>query len=101
MHALQIMSALAQASRFAAFRTLVEALPEGMASSDIAAAIGTTPNTMSAHLSILERAGLVSSEKIGRSVVYKAETAPAEELSTFLHDACERGRKARGRRTVA
>ena len=40
MHALQIMSALAQASRFAAFRALVEALPEGMASSDIAAAIG-------------------------------------------------------------
>lgn len=101
MHALQIMSALAQASRFAAFRALVEALPEGMASSDIASAIGTTPNTMSAHLAILERAGLVSSEKIGRSVVYKAETAPAEELSAFLHDACERGRKSRNPRTSA
>lgn len=98
MHALQIMSALAQVSRFEAFRALVDALPEGMASSDIAAAIGTTPNTMSAHLAILERAGLVSSERIGRSVVYKAETAPAEELSAFLHDACERGRQARSRR---
>ncbi|WP_298815039.1 metalloregulator ArsR/SmtB family transcription factor [uncultured Sphingomonas sp.] len=95
MHALQIMSALAQASRFAAFRALVEALPEGMASSDIAAAISTTPNTMSAHLSILERAGLVSSEKIGRSVIYRAETAPAEELSDFLAHACERGKSAR------
>lgn len=95
MHALQIMSALAQASRFAAFRTLVEALPEGMASSDIATAIGTTPNTMSAHLAILERVGLVSSEKIGRSVIYRAETAPAEELSGFLAHACERGKSAR------
>ena len=97
MRALQIMSALAQASRFAAFRALVDALPEGMASSDIAAAIHTTPNTMSAHLAILERAGLVSSEKLGRSVIYRAETAPAEELSVFLQDACERGRNARGR----
>jgi DNA-binding transcriptional ArsR family regulator len=95
MHALQVMSALAQVSRFAAFRALVDALPGGMASSDIAAAIGTTPNTMSAHLAILSRAGLVSSEKIGRSVVYRAETAPADELSHFLASACERGRKAR------
>lgn len=100
MHALQIMSALAQVSRFEAFRALVDALPEGMASSDIAAAIGTTPNTMSAHLAILERAGLASSERIGRSVVYKAETVPAEELSAFLHDACERGRQARSRRSA-
>ncbi|MFL0587187.1 helix-turn-helix transcriptional regulator [Sphingomonas sp. ABOLG] len=95
MHALTIMSALAQASRFSAFVALVEALPGGMASSDIAAAIGTTPNTMSAHLAILERAGLVSSEKIGRSVIYRAETDPVEGLSDFLAHACQRGRKAR------
>jgi DNA-binding transcriptional ArsR family regulator len=94
MNALQIMSALAQASRFAAFRVLVDALPEGMASSDIAAAIDTTPNTMSAHLAILERAGLVSSEKIGRSVIYRAETSTTEELGEFLANACRRGRKA-------
>ena len=95
MDALQVMSALAQTSRFSAFRALVEALPEGMASSEIASAIGTTPNTMSAHLAILERARLVSSEKIGRSVIYKAETAPVEGLSEFLSDACQRGRTAR------
>lgn len=94
MRALQIMSALAQGSRFAAFVALVEALPGGMASSDIAAAIQTTPNTMSAHLSILERAGLVSSEKVGRSVIYRAETDPVEGLSEFLVHACQRGRKA-------
>lgn len=95
MHALQVMSALSQTSRFAAFRALVDALPDGMASSDIAAAIGTTPNTMSAHLAILERAGLVSSEKIGRSVIYKAQTSIVEGLSAFLVQACERGRSAR------
>ena len=95
MHALQIMSALSQATRLETFRRLVDALPDGMAAGDIATAIGTSPNTMSAHLAILSRAGLVSSEKIGRSVVYRAETAPAEDLSAFLHHACERGRRSR------
>ncbi|KQS49492.1 ArsR/SmtB family transcription factor [Sphingomonas sp. Leaf198] len=101
MNALQVMSALAQTSRFEAFRVLVDALPEGMASSDIAAAIDTTPNTMSAHLAILERAGLVSSEKIGRSVIYRAETSTAEGLSEFLAHACQRGRTARKRHPAA
>jgi ArsR family transcriptional regulator, arsenate/arsenite/antimonite-responsive transcriptional repressor len=95
MHALQVMSALSQSTRFETFRRLVEALPGGMAAGDIAIAIGTSPNTMSAHLAVLSRAGLVTSKKIGRSVVYRAATSPAEELSTFLHDACERGRRAR------
>ena len=51
---------------------------------------------MSNHFAILERAGLISSEKIGRSVVYTAETSTVEELSAFLASACERGKKARG-----
>ena len=95
MHGLQVMSALSQATRFATFRRLVDALPEGMAAGDIAAAVDATPNTMSAHLAILSRAGLASSKKIGRTVIYKAETAPAEELSEFLTLACKRGREAR------
>lgn len=95
MHALQVMSALSQATRFEVFRRLVEALPDGMAAGDIAAAVGTSPNTMSAHLAILSRARLVTSEKIGRTIVYRAETSTAEGLSEFLSDACELGKKAR------
>ena len=82
--ALQLMSALAQSNRLSALLLLVDALPEGMASSDIAAAIRTTPNTVSAHLAVLERAGLVASEKLGRSVVYRAQTVPVLHLSAFL-----------------
>jgi ArsR family transcriptional regulator len=96
MHALQIMSALSQPSRFDAYRALVRALPDGLASSDIAAAIGTTPNTMSAHLAILQRAGLVTSTKVGRNVIYAAQTGPVEELNAFLTHACRRGRMTRG-----
>ena len=95
MLALQIMSALSQPTRYETFRRLVDALPEGMAAGDIATAIGTTANTMSAHLAIMSRAGLVSSKKIGRTVVYTAETAPAEGLSDFLSRACERGKRIR------
>lgn len=95
MQAMQVMSALAQATRLEVFRLLVDVLPEGMASGDLAVATGTSPNTMSAHLAILTRAGLVTSAKVGRTVVYRAETATVEELSAFLAEACERGKTAR------
>jgi ArsR family transcriptional regulator len=98
MHALQVMSALSQPTRYAAFRTLVDALPQGMAAGDVAAAVGSPANNMSAHFAILERAGLITSEKIGRSVVYTADTSTVEELSEFLASACERSKKHRGGR---
>lgn len=95
MTAMQVMSALSQATRLDVFRKLVDRLPDGMASGDLAAATGSTANTMSAHLAILQRAGLVSSEKTGRTVTYRAETKPVEELSDFLARACARGKEAR------
>lgn len=94
MTALQIMSALAQSTRFDVFRRLVDELPEGMASGDLAAATGTSPNTMSAHLAILSRAGVVHSDKVGRTVIYTVDTSKVEELSDFLARACGRSTKA-------
>lgn len=95
MLAMKIMSALSQPIRYETFRKLVAKLPEGMAAGDIAVAVGSGANNMSAHLAILQRAGLVSSEKSGRSIVYRAETEPVEELSDFLALACEQGKAAR------
>ena len=89
MKAMQVMSALSQATRLEVFQRLVEVLPEGMASGELAAAIGSSPNTMSAHLAVLTRAGVVRSDKVGRTVVYRAVTKPVEELSEFLAQACE------------
>lgn len=96
MQAMQVMSALAQATRLEVFRRLVDELPLGMASGDLAVATGSSPNTMSAHLAILTRAGLVQSVKIGRTVVYRADTSPVEELSEFLMRACKRRKKVCG-----
>lgn len=95
MEAMQVMSALAQTTRLKVYRRLVDELPEGMAAGEIAKAMEMSPNGMTAHFAILSAAGLVSSEKIGRTVIYRAETQPVEELSEFLANAVERGRKAR------
>ena len=81
---MQVMSALSQKTRLDVWRRLLAALPDGMGSGDIAAAVGAAPTTMSAHLAILSRAGLVFSTKEGRSVVYRAVKTPVEDLRSFL-----------------
>lgn len=96
MKAMQMMSALAQPTRWAVYRHLVDKLPGGVAASEIADAVGMSRNGMSPHFAILEAAGLISSEKIGRTVIYRAETAPVEELSDFLARAIEKGRSNKG-----
>lgn len=84
MKAMRTMSALAQPTRLAAYEHLVAALPDGLGAGDIAEFLGISPNGMSAHLAILSRAGLVTSVKSGRSVIYTAMLAPVEELGDFL-----------------
>ncbi len=85
---MQVMTALAQRTRLDVFRLLVRALPSGLPAGDLAGATGTAPNTMSAHLAILSRAGIVTSEKTGRTVVYRAATPPVEDVASFLKDVC-------------
>ena len=89
MKAMLVMSALSQATRLEVFRRLVDVLPNGMASGELAVAVGSSPNTMSSHLAVLTRAGVVRSDKIGRTVVYRAVTKPVEGLSAFLSATCE------------
>lgn len=96
MQAMQVMSALAQPTRLEVFRLLVGAAPCGMAAGQLAAATGTAPNTMSAHLAILSRAGVVRSERSGRIVTYRAETGSVRELATFLTNECARDAREPG-----
>jgi ArsR family transcriptional regulator len=92
MKAMQLMSALSQPTRWAVYKLLVAALPAGMAASDIADAVKMSRTAMSPHFAILTAAGLLLSEKTGRTVIYRATTTPVEELSEFLATAVERGR---------
>lgn len=97
MEAMKVMSALAQAVRLKVYRRLVNELPDGMSAGEIAREVEMSPNGMTSHFAILSAAGLVSSEKIGRTVIYRAETEPVAELSEFLGNAVERGRLPRRR----
>ena len=89
MKAIQVMSALAQPTRLEVFTQLARARPDGLSAGDIAARTGTPATTMSAHLAILSRAGLVTTAKSGRHIIYKAEPDAVRDLALFLmHDCC-------------
>ena len=90
--AVKRLSALAQDSRLAVFRLLIKAGPVGMAAGDIARALEVTPNTLSTQLNILGNAGLVSSRRAGRSIIYAANYDGMSELLLYLMEDCCQGR---------
>ena len=90
--AILALAALAQSTRLGVFRLLVKHEPEGLAAGDIARAIAVPQNTMSAHLAILARAGLVMSERKSRSIIYRANLASFQDLTSFMVEDCCGGR---------
>jgi ArsR family transcriptional regulator len=88
--AILALAALAQPTRLDVFKLLVKHEPEGLAAGDIARTLAVPQNTMSSHLSILSRAGLVSAQRFGRSIVYRADLARFQEVVLFmLRDCCD------------
>lgn len=90
--AVAALSALAHPGRLEVFRLLVRAGPEGMAAGDIARATGSLANTLSTNLGILAGAGLATSRREGRSIVYAAGYDRMGELLAFLVEDCCCGR---------
>jgi ArsR family transcriptional regulator len=88
------LSALAHEGRLGIFRDLVQAGPDGLAAGRIAQRAGIAPNTLSASLTVLAHAGLVSSRREGRSVIYSASYGRMSELLAFLMQDCCRGSPA-------
>lgn len=86
--AIAALGALAQATRLDVFRLLVRHEPDGMAAGDIARQLDVPQNTMSAHLGILARAGLVQSERHSRSIIYRANLDGLRALTLFLVKDC-------------
>ena len=70
--AIVAFSALAQPTRLEVFRLLMEYEPNGLPAGEIARRIAVPHNTMSTHLAILTRAGLIEAERQSRSIVYRA-----------------------------
>lgn len=90
--AIEALGALAQETRLLVFRHLVVAGAEGLAAGEIARRLGVPPNTLSSHLAALARAGLVSSRRDGRSIVYAAAMPGIDALIDFLLRDCCGGR---------
>lgn len=86
--AVTALAALAQESRLATYRLLVQAGPEGIAAGVIAEKLGVPPATLSFHLKELSRAGLVTSRQEGRFVIYAANFGNMVKLVTFLTENC-------------
>ena len=90
--AVAALSALAHPGRLEVFRLLVRAGPEGLAAGEIARATGSLANTLSANLGILAGAGLVTSRRDGRSIIYAAGYERMGGLLAFLVEDCCCGR---------
>jgi DNA-binding transcriptional ArsR family regulator len=90
--ALRKLSALAQESRLAVFRLLVKSGEQGVAAGEIARTLQITPNTLSAQLLILANAGLVTSRRQGRSIIYAADYTSMSGLLLYLMEDCCQGR---------
>lgn len=86
--AIDALSALAQTTRLDVFRTLIAAEPEAIAAGELAKRNEIPQNTMSAHLAVLMRAGLVYSERRGRSILYRASLSSFHTLVLFLLKDC-------------
>lgn len=85
---LAALAALAQESRLAAFRLLVQVGPDGMAASKIAEQLAIAPSSLSFHLKELSHAGLIAARQDGRFLIYSANFFTMNGLLAFLADNC-------------
>lgn len=85
---LAALSALAQESRLAVFRLLVQNGPDGLAASKIGERLDIAPSSLSFHLKELAHAGLVLARQDGRYIIYSADIAAMNGLIGFLTENC-------------
>lgn len=89
--AVESLAALAQETRLAIYRLLVQAGAEGVSAGTIAGKLGVTPATLSFHLKELARAGLVTPRSASRFVYYSANYERMAALMTYLTENCCQG----------
>ena len=86
--AVDALGALAQESRLAVFRLLVRRGPAGLPAGEISERVRVPPTTLSFHLAQLSHAGLVTSRRQGRSILYAADYGAMRGLMGFLTENC-------------
>ena len=86
--AILCFAALAQSTRLGIFQTLVRQAPDGVPAGALARQLAVPHNTLSAHLAVLSRAGLVTGERRSRSIVYRADLDRFRSLNLYLLNDC-------------
>ncbi|WP_309083797.1 metalloregulator ArsR/SmtB family transcription factor [Chelativorans sp.] len=90
--AILAFAALAQPTRLDVFRLLMVHEPDGLPAGEIARRMDVPHNTMSSHLAILARAGLIEAERRSRLIIYRARLEAVRALASFLVKDCCGGR---------
>ncbi len=89
--AIPALAALAQESRLDVFRLLIQSGSDGLAAGEIGARLGLPSPTLSFHLNHLKYAGLVTSRRDSRSIIYRADYKAMNDLISYLMENCCRG----------
>ena len=92
--ALAALAALAQETRLELFRLLVMMGPEGLPAGVIAERLSVLPSSLTFHLNLLHRAGLISQRRRSRQLIYAAEYATMNTLLAYLTENCCAGAAA-------
>lgn len=86
--ALLVFGALAQSTRLDVFRLLIRHAPDGLPAGEVARLSAVPQNTMSTHLAILTRAGLIKAQREGRSIRYHVDLDRVQALTVYLLKDC-------------
>lgn len=89
--AVKSLAALAQGMRLRIFRALIGAAPQGMTPGALSATLDVPASTLSFHLKELMHAHLVSQQRDGRSLIYRASIEQMNDLMAYLTDHCCHG----------
>ena len=87
-HALAALAGLGQATRLEIFRLLMRSEPDGLPAGSIAEMLECPHNTLSSHLAILARSGLIRGTRDGRSIIYRANVDAMKSLIAYLANDC-------------
>ena len=82
------LAALAQASRLDIFRALVQAGPAGLTPGELSAQLDVAGNTLSFHLKEMMHADMVSQERAGRNLIYRARFDRMQQVLSYLSVNC-------------
>lgn len=86
---LRQLSALSQDTRLRVFKMLMEATPNGIQAGVISENLNVAPNSLSAHLNILTRSGLITVERQGRKMIYRPSVdAVSNMIASVIEDCC-------------